>query len=299
MRCYVLLLLLAGLLHACAPYTARAPVGDRSNGPLRTPASHTVRQGETLYSVAFLYGLEVSQVAAWNGLKPPYTIYKGQHLRLRPPAPAALPATRSRTAHAANERRAPVPRSVPKPRPAPAPPPLSPSVPKTRAVAASQPKTTARPAAKAPTAAQPPPPAAAPVQVATTPRVMLSSDRLGWAWPAVGPLLRAYDGSSEGRKGISIGGSSGQPVLAAASGKVVYSGSGLGGYGRLIIIKHNKEFLSAYAHNRKLIANEGEWVEKGQEIALMGNSGTDRVQLHFEIRKLGKPVDPLQYLPQR
>jgi lipoprotein NlpD len=128
---------------------------------------------------------------------------------------------------------------------------------------------------------------------------MLSSDRLGWAWPAAGPLLRAYDGSSEGRKGISIGGSSGQPVLAAASGKVVYSGSGLGGYGRLIIIKHNKEFLSAYAHNRKLIANEGQWVEKGQEIALMGNSGTDRVQLHFEIRKLGKPVDPLQYLPKR
>lgn len=128
---------------------------------------------------------------------------------------------------------------------------------------------------------------------------MLPSDRLTWSWPASGPVLRSFDAGSEGRKGINIGGNSGQPVHAAADGKIVYSGSGLGGYGRLIIIKHNKEFLSAYAHNRKLIASEGEWVRKGQEIALMGNSGTDRVQLHFEIRKHGKPVDPLQYLPPR
>jgi lipoprotein NlpD len=280
---YLLLLLLAGLLNGCAPHTARAPVGDRSvSGPLRNPPSHTVRHGETLYSVAFLYGYEVSQVAAWNGLKPPYTIYNGQSLRLRPP-PAAPP------------QRKPVPRSVPKPAPPPASPKISPSVPKTAPVAASQPKTTARAAPPAKPVARATPPAA-PAKPA---QVMLPSNRLGWAWPAKGPVLRTFNASSEGRKGINIGGSGGQPVRAAADGKVVYSGSGLGGYGRLIIIKHNKEFLSAYAHNRKLIASEGQWVKKGEDIALMGNSGTDRVQLHFEIRKHGKPVDPLKYLPPR
>jgi lipoprotein NlpD len=282
---YAPLLLLAGLLNACAPYTARAPVGDRSiTGPLRNPASHTVRQGETLYSVAFLYGYAVSQVAAWNGLKPPYTIYKGQSLRLRPPLKKAPPKPR-------------VAASVPKPRPSPPPREVSPSVPKKQPVAASRPKTTARPAAaprKKPSA-----PAKPPAAAAKAAQTMLPSDRLTWAWPASGRLLRAFDARREDRKGIDIGGRSGQPVRAAAGGKVVYSGSGLGGYGRLIIIKHNKEYLSAYAHNRKLIASEGQWVEKGQEIALMGNSGTDRVQLHFEIRKLGKPVDPLRYLPRR
>jgi lipoprotein NlpD len=279
---YVLFLLLTGLLTGCAPSSIKAPVGDRSAGPLRNPAFHTVRHGETLYSVAFLYGYEVSQVAAWNGLKPPYTIYKGQRLRLRPP-PAPPP--QARTHH--------VPRSLPKPRPAPAVPTISPSVPKPQPVARSLPKTAAPPA-PAPVKSRPassPPPAA-------PPRVVPENSRLSWSWPADGPLLRTFDANSEGRKGIDIGGKSGQSVRAAAAGKVVYSGSGLGGYGRLIIIKHNKEFLSAYAHNRKLIASEGQWVEKDQEIALMGSSGTDRVELHFEIRKQGRPVNPLQYLPR-
>ena len=111
-------------------------------------------------------------------------------------------------------------------------------------------------------------------------------------------MLQRFDAASSGRKGVSIGGKSGEPVRAAAAGKVVYSGSGLGGYGRLIIIKHNKDFLSAYAHNRMLIASEGQWVEQDQVIAEMGNSGTDRVQLYFEVRRQGRPVDPLQYLPR-
>jgi lipoprotein NlpD len=291
---YVLLLLLVGLLNACAPHTVRAPVGDRSvSGPLRNPASHTVRHGETLYSVAFLYGYEVSQVAAWNGLKPPYTIYKGQRLRLRPP-PA--PAPRSKPVPRSLPKPAPRPASAPKPDPRPVSANVSPSVPKTRPVTPSRPKTTARPATPA---VKPVARAAHAVTPAKPAQVMLPSNRLRWAWPAAGPVLRTFNASSEGRKGINIGGGGGQPVRAAADGKIVYSGSGLGGYGRLIIIKHNKEFLSAYAHNRKLIAKEGQWVKKGQDIALMGNSGTDRVQLHFEIRKHGKPVDPLKYLPPR
>jgi lipoprotein NlpD len=276
---YPLYLLLAGLLNACAAQTVSAPVGDRSARPARNPDFHTVRQGDTLYSVAFLYGYEVEQLAAWNGLQAPYTIYKGQRLRLQPPPPRSAPHAR------------------PKPRPAVVR--VSPSRPKPQQVAPSRPKAAnaPRPAvpAPAPKPSQahppPPPPAAHPAPSADGP--------LAWSWPAEGPLLQRFDAASSGKKGISIGGNSGASVHAAAAGKVVYSGSGLAGYGRLIIIKHNKDYLSAYAHNRILIATEGQWVEQDQVIAEMGNSGTDRVQLYFEIRKQGRPVDPLEYLPRR
>jgi lipoprotein NlpD len=119
----------------------------------------------------------------------------------------------------------------------------------------------------------------------------------GWAWPAKGPVIRSYS-AERGSKGVDIGGGRGQPVYAAGSGRVVYQGSGLRGYGRLIIIKHNETFLSAYAHNEKILVNEGEAVKRGQAIATMGDSGTDRVKLHFEIRRHGKPVNPLHYLPK-
>ena len=120
----------------------------------------------------------------------------------------------------------------------------------------------------------------------------------GWTWPVEGPVLKAFSVSG-GNKGIDIGGSSGRGVRAAAGGKVVYAGSGLRGYGRLIIVKHDEVYLSAYAHNSKLLVEDGAKVRKGQQIALMGNTGTDRVKLHFEIRKRGKPVNPLKYLPKR
>jgi lipoprotein NlpD len=118
-----------------------------------------------------------------------------------------------------------------------------------------------------------------------------------WQWPTRGRLLRGYKPNEPGKKGISIGGHNEQPVKAAASGKVVYVGSGLVGYGRLIIIRHNEELLSTYGHNSKLLVEEGEYVKAGQVIAEMGSSGTDRTELYFEIRKDGKPVDPLAYLP--
>jgi lipoprotein NlpD len=121
-------------------------------------------------------------------------------------------------------------------------------------------------------------------------------DAIEWAWPVKGKPLGGF--SDGGSKGLDIGGESGQPVYAAAPGKVVYSGSGLRGYGKLIIIKHNKTYLSAYAHNSQLLVKEGQVVTKGQKIAEMGNSDADRVKLHFEIRKLGKPVDPAKYLPE-
>lgn len=117
-----------------------------------------------------------------------------------------------------------------------------------------------------------------------------------WGMPTQGKLIGQYSESAN-RKGIDIAGKLGQPVLASAAGKVVYSGSGLRGYGKLIIIKHNKTYLSAYAHNDKVLVKEGQSVTRGQKIAEMGNTDADRVELHFEVRRLGKPVDPAKYLP--
>lgn len=117
-----------------------------------------------------------------------------------------------------------------------------------------------------------------------------------WIWPTRGKLIRAFSEKEVGKKGIAIAGKLGQPIVATASGKVVYSGYGLIRYGELIIIKHNKTFFSAYAHNRKLLVKEGDLVKQGQKIAEMGNTGTDQIMLHFEIRKNGQPVNPLRYL---
>lgn len=120
-----------------------------------------------------------------------------------------------------------------------------------------------------------------------------------WRWPTSGKVISTFSPKATGRKGINIAGKSGQNVIAAASGKVVYSGNGLPRYGNLVIIKHNDTYLSAYAHNTKLYVNEGQWVKGGQKIAALGRTGTQRDQLHFEIRRNGKPVDPLRFLPKR
>jgi lipoprotein NlpD len=121
-------------------------------------------------------------------------------------------------------------------------------------------------------------------------------DRLDWAWPAKGKLIGAFSETAN-LKGIDIAGTAGEPVVASAPVKVVYAGTGLRGYGKLIIIKHNSIYLSAYAHNREILVKEGQQVTRGQKIAEMGNSDTDQVKLHFEIRRLGKPMDPVRYLP--
>jgi len=128
------------------------------------------------------------------------------------------------------------------------------------------------------------------------PAAATAEDGVAWIWPTQGKVIRGY---SDSNKGVDISGRSGQAVLAAADGKVVYSGNGLRGYGKLIIIKHNKTFLSAYAHNSQLLVKEGQTVKKGQKIAEMGNTDADQVKLHFEIRRFGKPVDPMQYLENK
>jgi lipoprotein NlpD len=121
----------------------------------------------------------------------------------------------------------------------------------------------------------------------------------GWTWPANGQLIALFSSNNSLNKGIDIAGDLGQPVVAASAGSVVYAGSGLRGYGELVIIKHSDTYVSAYGHNRRLLVREGQQVKAGQTIAEMGATGTDRVKLHFEIRRQGKPVDPLQYLPRR
>ena len=123
-------------------------------------------------------------------------------------------------------------------------------------------------------------------------------DDLGWIWPAAGTVVQGFD-EAKNKKGVDIAGKRGEPVLAVADGQVVYAGAGLRGYGNLIIIKHNNTFLTAYAHNQTLLVKEDQKVQKGQKIAEMGDSQADRVMLHFEIRRDGKPVDPSRYLPPR
>jgi lipoprotein NlpD len=121
-------------------------------------------------------------------------------------------------------------------------------------------------------------------------------DEIDWMWPAKGKLVTGFSDTAN-LKGIDIAGVAGQPIVASAAGRVVYAGSGLRGYGKLVIIKHNNTFLSAYAHNRDIVVKEGQQVTRGQKIAEMGSTDTDQVKLHFEIRRLGRPMDPLKYLP--
>lgn len=160
--------------------------------------------------------------------------------------------------------------------------------------AAAQPATTARqqPAAKPAT------PAAKPAKQASKP-APVAAPTGNWLWPADGTVISRFSTATTLNKGIDIAGKIGQPVKATAKGTVVYAGSDLRGYGELLIIKHNDTFISAYGHNRRLLVSEGQAVSAGQQIAEMGSTGTDRVKLHFEIRRQGTPVDPLQYLPKR
>lgn len=154
----------------------------------------------------------------------------------------------------------------------------------------------ATPAPAAPRTVQAAPPLVTPPSAGqATPAVSAG----GWVWPASGQLIALFSSNSSLNKGIDIAGDLGQPVLAASAGSVVYAGNGLRGYGELVIIKHNDTYVSAYGHNRRLLVREGQQVKAGQAIAEMGSTGTDRVKLHFEIRRQGKPVDPLQYLPRR
>lgn len=304
-----------------AGHPAAAATAGHANGT-RSASGYTVARGDTLYSIAFASGMDVRQLAALNGLSQPYVIHPGQVLKLKPgsaavpvngveavenappptvaaapvaPAPATTSATQANGQPSAPVFGAVTQQNMTATGVAPAP---SES---TAAVAAG--------AAPAATASAPPlatatVPAATPAIQAAVPTPPAGATRnaagITWQWPASGKVIGGFQAGGGGDgAGLNIEGDMGDPVRAAASGTVVYSGNGLIGYGELIIIKHNDTYLSAYGHNSKRLVKEGDRVSAGQEIALMGASGAPRVELHFEIRKDGKPVDPLGYLPSR
>ncbi len=223
---------------------------------------HTVRPGDTLYSIAWRYGYDYHEVAAWNHVKAPYRIYVGQRLVLIPPATPEVGDGSAATTIASS--------------PAP--------------VVDSGNKSTAAHSIIATKNRSP-------VSV-EKPVWRPHHLKITWRWPTRGVVKRSFMDPGS-KKGIDIGGSLGQPVYAAAAGDVVYSGNGLVGYGNLVIIKHDDTFLSAYGNNRRLLVKEGEHVKAGQMIAEMGQTGKDGAVLHFEIRQEGKPVDPLRYLPRK
>lgn len=281
--------LLAVALGGCAP-AVRAPVINRApagkGGGDWRPDTYTVQKGDTLWSIALEYGLDYKDLAAWNDIGNGYVIKVGQVLKLKP-APDTVVTAALKTPAAVTG--APVAGTPAPPQP----------------FIKTQPKATKEPySAQALATATALPPASNPTKAApplasadkTTQQTASGENPLSWAWPAEGKVVTEFD-DAKGAKGIDIAGKVGQPVFAAGPGKVVYSGSGLRGYGKLIIIKHDKTYLSAYAHNSRLLVKEGQQVAKGQKIAEMGNTDASRVELHFEIRRLGKPVDPLKYLP--
>ena len=226
------------------------------------PGYYTVKPGDTLIRIGLEYGQSWKDIARWSNLENANVIEVGQVLRVVPPG------QNPSTTTAATETR-PVG--------------AAPAAPKPPASAAST-------AASAAAAAPAPAPAPSPAPSA-------GGDDLNFMWPASGSLIAGFDEARN--KGYDISGKAGDPVLAAADGRVVYAGAGLRGYGNLIILKHNNTFLTAYAHNQTLLVKEDQNVRKGQKIAEMGSTDTDRVKLHFEIRRQGKPVDPSRYLPSR
>ena len=236
-----------------------------------------MRKGDTLIRVGLETGQNWKDIAAWNNLDNPNAIDVGQVLRIAAPV-AASPAV---VAHDRGVVARPVPSSSSGITPVQVPPVASAGSPETSGAG---------------------PIKTAPPVVAAPPRndsanSSASDDEPKFMWPAAGSLLAGFD--EQRNKGLDIGGRPGEAVVAAADGRVVYSGAGLRGYGNLIILKHNNTYLTAYAHNQTLLVKEDQSVKKGQKIAEMGNSDSDRVKLHFEIRKQGKPVDPSKYLPAR
>jgi len=263
---------------------APAPVEQRDTRVVQqsvvVPAVYSVRQGDTLYSIAFRYRLDWREVAGWNGIGPPYLIRPGQTLRLVPPPRrlTAAPNRSQRSAEPAVTPPASPPETLPKP----------------------EVRQTAPPPQKAPEAAEPATTAKTD-EPTSTPAGSGPKRRVAgvdWQWPTAGRVSRPFDPAAT-RRGIGISGREGQSVVAAADGEVVYSGTALIGYGELIIIKHSDTLLSAYAHNRVRLVEEGARIRAGQPIAEMGISDRNLELLHFEVRRNGQPVDPLDFLPRR
>jgi lipoprotein NlpD len=297
----VLLTLAFGLVAGCTTTSRQAPIIERPVGsstahsrpaPAREEprqdarGSYTVRRGDTLLRIALDHGQSYRDLVTWNNLADPDDIKVGQVLRVAP-----------------NERQA---STAVVTQPVPMPPESRPSVPRKTTPRADK-KAYNEDTAEAPrsdkageraetVAAASPAVAASGSRVGST-VTATDDEKLSWMWPSDGRIIATFD---EGKsKGIDIAGRAGQQVMAAGAGKVMYAGSGIRGYGNLVIVKHSNSLLSAYAHNRAIVVKEGDNVAKGQVIAEMGDSDAETVKLHFEIRQQGKPVDPSRFLPSR
>lgn len=269
----------------------RAPVEDRGTGSVKLapvaidpgttvaqqlpgfenagkPGYYTVKPGDTLIRIGLEHGQAAKDIARWSSLENPNRIEVGQVLRVVPPTAIAVTGVVTKPVTSGS------------------------ATPVATASAPSPAASADKHAASAPAAPVNSTPAPAPAAAAAT-----AEDEIGWIWPTNGTVLAGFDEVKN--KGLDIGGTAGDPVLAAADGRVVYVGAGLRGYGNLIILKHNNTYLTAYAHNQTLLIKEDQSVRKGQKIAEMGSSDADRVKLHFEVRRQGKPVDPAKYLPAR
>ncbi|WP_457667535.1 peptidoglycan DD-metalloendopeptidase family protein [Thiolapillus sp.] len=242
---------------------SKAQATAKARPPIKkSTRTYRVRKGDSLYSIAWRAGLDYQTVARWNHLRSPYTIYPGQVIRLYPPHTQTAAKTQKKSGY---QPRKPAPKH---------------SVGSKTTVAAGK---SPHPAKKTVKSAKPQP---------------AKAGSLHWQWPTRGKVLSRYSSSDPSRSGIEIGGRKGQKILAAEGGEVVYVGSGLIGYGQLIIIKHNNKYLSAYGHNSSLLVKEGDRVKRGQHISNMGVTNQGKSLLYFEVRRYGKPVNPLAYLPR-
>jgi len=278
-----LALLSALVLAGCANKNRPAPVEDRSPNATKTPAKmiagaenagkpgyYSVKSGDTLIRIGMDNGQSWRDIARWNNIENPNLIETGQVIRVAAPEETGVVV---RPVTSTNVVTSPAPANA-----------ASASAPATNAAAVKPPQS----AASASNSASPTP--ANNLVTADT-----AEEAVSFQWPTRGNVLAGFDEVKN--KGVDIAGKAGDPVLAAADGKVVYAGSGLRGYGNLVIIKHNNTYLTAYAHNQSLLVKEDQAIKRGQKIAEMGNSDADQVKLHFEIRRQGKPVDPAKYLP--
>jgi lipoprotein NlpD len=265
-----------GTAVAVPPLDPNAKPGAENAGK---PGYYTIKPGDTLIRVGLETGQNARDIARWNNIDNPNSLEVGQVIRVAPPGsdPAA---TTARGVNAARVDARPLDS-----RPAPVA-----SAPSTALPPLSAPAITPAPPAMPPTAT-------APTTAGAPPAAREPDDDVNWTWPASGTVINGFDEAKN--KGLAISGKAGDPVFAAADGRVVYAGSGLRGYGNLVIVKHNNTYLTAYAHNQSLLVKEDQVVRRGQKIAEMGSSDAERVQLHFEIRRLGRPIDPARLLPSR
>jgi lipoprotein NlpD len=283
-----------------APKPAPEPLPPAAAAASVPPGHYMIKRGDTLYSIALEHGADYRDVARWNQLDDPTKISVGQVLRVTPPAgepavqvgaargQALLQARPLDGAGTAQQGRGDGSTKVaPKALRLPYSEENLALLSKGDAAAVAPPASKPVAVAPAPAPTKPEPPRAAAIE--------RDPESLDFIWPARGGLLAKFAEPSS--KGVDIGGKPGDPVLAAAAGQVLYTGTGIRGFGKLIVIRHENGFSSVYAHNREILVKEGQTVSRGQRIAEMGDSDADRPKLHFEIRKSGKPVDPLRYLP--